>query len=100
MSQIVSKLAPLIILVLVQLLKHCFCTLSGLFDLRSECLKIIISLVLGESLKPFKKSWIGSFFSCQFKVRGQAFMGLNNHSLFQGRGKLLALNFCVVLVLE
>lgn len=53
MFQIVGKLASLIILVLVQLLKHCFCTLSGLFDLRSECLKIIISLVLGESLKPF-----------------------------------------------
>ena len=34
--------------------------LSGIFDLEGECLKII-SLVHGEGLKAFLKSWIGLF---------------------------------------
>lgn len=50
--------------------------------------------------KAFLKVMDWITFSCQFKVRGQAFRRLNNHSLFQGRGKLLALSFCMVLVLE
>lgn len=63
-------------LLLLQLLSFWFCILSGVFDLENEYLKIIISLVHGEGLKAIVKSWIVPFFSCQFKVRGQAFMGL------------------------
>lgn len=67
---------------LLKLLKHWFCVLSRVFDLKSEHLKIMISLVRGEGLKAFLKSWIGSFFCCQFEVGGQAFMGLSNYSFF------------------
>lgn len=75
---------------LLKLLKHWFCVLSRVFDLKSEHLKIIISLVHGEGLKAFLKSWIGSFFCCQFKVRAQAFMRLSNYSFFSaGEGCFL-----------
>lgn len=86
---------------ILKLLKHWFCVLSRVFDLKSERLKIIISLVHGEGLKAFLKSWIGSFFCCQFKVRGQAFMRLSNYSFyFYRRGKLLVSSFLVFQVLE
>lgn len=48
---------------LLQLLQRCFCILPGAFDLKNECLKIIISFAQGEGLKAFVKSGIGSFFS-------------------------------------
>lgn len=44
-----------VILLLLQLLSYCFCILSGVFDLKSEYLKIIISLVHGEGLKAILK---------------------------------------------